>query len=272
MLAVLTRLTVLTLLTLLPALAIAVATTRIHGLQLTAQALDAIESGIGAGLLAWTLAVTQGFLRITNLVAQILQAGGNLLLGIGRIRIHAAAQPVSAFLDAILGVIRVEVAESVAQFAGGGALVGGEIALRVAHLLLQLREIVCQALAFISEFLRFLWISLLTVTIVGLAETSGEGRGTWHLAKLLLLIFFLLSEAVSFAGHGIEAAVGVLLLRTAEKILRLAETVCGAARFGAAGLRAAHVVIRFAQTLQRLRYARIGGTLLTGLSSLTRLT
>ena len=146
-----------------------------------------------------------------------------MLLGIRRIRIYAATQPIGAVLDAILRVVRVEIAKSVAKLAGGGTLVGGEIALRVAHLLLQLREIVCEALAFIGQLLRFLRISLLTVTIVGLAETSCEGRGTGHLAKLLLLIFFLLGEAISFVRHGVETAVGVLLLRATKKIRALRE-------------------------------------------------
>ncbi len=82
-------------------------------------------------------------------------------------------------------------------------------------------------------------------------NVPARADGTWHLAKLLLLDFFLLSEAVGFARHGIEAAVGVLLLRAAEKILRFAEAVGGAARFGSpAGLRAAHVVIGLLQAIR----------------------
>lgn len=194
-----------------------------------------------------------------------------MLLGVGRIRIHPLLEPIGAFLDAIFGVVRVQIAEGVTKLAGGGALVRSEIVLRIAHLLLQLGEIVGQALAFIGELLRFLGIPLLTIAIVRLAETSGEGGGAWHLAELLLLIFFLLRQAIGFARHSVEAAVGVLLLRAREKILRFAETVRGAASFGAAGLGMAHIVIGCAQPLQGLRNALIVGILLARLACLSRL-
>jgi len=61
-------------------------------LQLVAEALDAIESGVGPLLLAFA----QGLLCLMHLVAELLKAGGNLLLGLGRIGIEAATQPIGA--------------------------------------------------------------------------------------------------------------------------------------------------------------------------------
>ena len=249
-------------LTLLAALAIAVATAWIHGLQLIAEALDAIESGVAPGCWPGPWPSPRAFcasriwsLRFCRLEAICFSVSGELGFTPRRSQ--------SALFWMRFSVSFVSRSPSASRsLLGGRTLVGSEIALRVAHLLLQLREIVGQTLALIGEFLRFLVDFPADRNHVGLTETSCEGRGTGHLAKLLLLIFFLLSEAIGFARHGVEAAVGVLLLRATEKILRFAETVRGAARFGAAGLGAAHVVVGFAsERLQSLRDARIGGIL-----------
>jgi hypothetical protein len=255
-LAILAGLTVLSLL----------AAAGIHGLQLVAKTFDAIEGGVGS-LLAWTLAIAQRLLRVAKLVAQILQAGSDLLLGLRRIGIHAAAEPVGAFLDAILGVVRVEVAESVAQFAGCGALIGSEVALRIAHLLLQLGEIVGEVLALVGKLVGIIGICRRTA-VVGLPETARQGGRARHLTELLRLIFFFLRKAIGFVRQGIETAAGILLLRASKKILRFAETVRGATRFSAAGLGVAHILVGGTQAFERLRDAGIGGILLAGLSGL----
>ena len=75
-LAPLTRLLALSLLAALPGLSIAAAW--VHGLQLIAEPLDAVERGVAA----LRLALAQGLLRLAHLIAEFLQAGGDLLLGI----------------------------------------------------------------------------------------------------------------------------------------------------------------------------------------------
>jgi hypothetical protein len=85
---------------------------------------------------------------------------------------------------------------------------------------------------------------------------------------------FLSSEAIGFAGHFIEPAAGVLLLRAAEEVGRFAEAVGGASRFRVtllAGRSSAHVVIGLFQALEGLLDARICGTLLPGLATLSGL-
>jgi len=238
-------------------------------LDLTAKAIEAVQSGLRA---FGTLSLTAGderLLRLMKLLAEPLQAGGDLCLGAVGSGVDSRAEPVGGTLDTSFEVGLVHSLERRAKFVGGCALGRIELACGVAHVLLDVRHVVGHALAILGKLLHFL-----SGRLSGLSRT---GRPLFQPPDAIGLLFFLTGQAIGLSRHRPETVGGFLRLDPAEQVACFAKALGGQTRVGRTpriGRRAAHLVLCLTQTVECLlsRLLRAPRALVAGRLRSARLT
>lgn len=202
---------------------------------------------------------TQGPCRIANLLSELLQIVGQP--GFSRIGEVTAAQPVRTALHTAVEIVLIHAIERAAQLRRSARLLGSQFTRCTADLLRKPPEIVGHLLAVADHFVDFLGRR-----IFGLLASVPRGIQLTHeFAHTIGLLLLPRLQLIRCLRHRIQAAGGVLLLRTAEEISGFTKAISGAASIGGTGALGGstpHVFVRLAQSIERL----LGG-LLRGLRS-----
>jgi hypothetical protein len=211
-------------------------------LDLTTQPLDVVESGLRVRSWLLLTACHERLLRLAHLIAQTLQAGGDLRFRAVAVRIDAAAKPVGRPLQARFEVALVQALERLSQLTGHCALTGIELARGVSHVLLKVRKVVGHALSIVGELL-------------DVAPDRSISRTPLELADAIGLALFLGGQTIGLLRNRAETSGGDLRLHPTQQTARLAEAFGGQTRVGRRtriGCGTPHLFLRLSQTIQRL--------------------
>jgi hypothetical protein len=221
-----------------------------QGFELLTQAVDAVQGGFGLICLLTLTAGDEGLLGLVDLIAQMLQVGGDLRLGAVAGGIDAGAEPVSGALQMRFEIGLVGAFEGAAQLVGRRALAGVELAGGVAHVLFERRQIIGQPLAIGGQLLHVAFGGLRRLRVA-----AGGVGAILHPLHAIGLIVLLVHESIRFPRDRSETRGGLLRLQAAQQIARLAEPIRRPPRLGRPlriRRRPAHVVLRLPQPIQRL--------------------
>jgi hypothetical protein len=126
-------------------------------------------------------------LHLLQLIAELVEPGGDLRLGHDRVLAHAAANPVGVALHAAGELLLLHLAERVAEFRGSGTSGALEVADGALHPLLELLEIVDFTFVRLGELL-------------GLIARDAARVGAELLAHLAFELLLLAGELVGLLG------------------------------------------------------------------------
>ncbi len=200
-----------------------------HLLHLAAKLLHGRQRLLhGLVVLLAFAAGADGLLHLVQVIAQVVQAGGNLRLRHHGVFAHAAANPVGIALHVARQFLLLHLAERIAHLGGRLALRGRQIAHRVLHLLLQFLHFGDLILPLIGQL-----AGLLRVEAFVFAE---------RLAQLAFELLLLAGEILGLADQVVHLAGGLLAAHALHHLLGLLQAFeralrCGLPLWGAGLLR-----------------------------------
>ena len=196
--------------------------------------------------LAVLAAGDHGLLHLLQLIAEIIQAGGDLGFSHHRILTHAAADPVGVALHAAGELGLLHVAQGLPHFGGGLALGALQIAHGGLHALLELLQLADLVVALSDDLSELL------------ARRTVAGRiGAPQLAFEVLLFA---GQLIGLAGKVFHLVAGLRAAHAGEHLLRFFQTVGRTAGLGLAlrcagllgGRGASHVVGGLLEAIEHL--------------------